>query len=57
MTAAIGRLAGALPAAEINGHTMALGDHILAWAARAGLDEPDLARWGLARYERWLGRM
>jgi hypothetical protein len=56
-TPAIRRLTEALPATGINAHTTALRDHILAWAARTGLNEPDLARWGLARYERLLGRM
>ena len=57
MTPAIRRLAEALPASGINAHTTALRDHILAWVSRAGLSEPDLARWDMARYERLVGRM
>src|ERR1700759_3614106 len=57
MTPAIRRLAEALPASGVNAHTTALRDHILAWVSRAGLSEPDLARWDMARYERLVARM
>lgn len=57
MTPALRRLAEALPRSGINEHTAGLRGHILAWASRAGLPEPAVARWGMAGYERLLGRM